>query len=231
MFSVIIPVLNEKTHISRCIKGVLSQKEDIEIILADGGSIDGTLLEASQYDIKSIRLDKPNMAIQINKAVEISKNDVLIILHADCILAADSLQAIEDHFTKYPNSVGGAFTMALEGKRFVYKILSMGGNIFCRLFKIYFGDRAMFVKKQAFERIGGFRDLPIMSDVDFSIRMKKLGKTALLKGPVLSSSRKFENEFFLRTIYLMFWSLIAFKRGLPLETIKDRYYRNYQRKG
>jgi hypothetical protein len=68
-----------------------------------------------------------------------------------------------------------------------------------------------------------------MSDVDFSYQMKKYGKTVLLNGPVLSSSRKFEKEFFLKSLYLMFWSLVAFKRGVSPAIIKKRYYGKYIR--
>jgi glycosyltransferase involved in cell wall biosynthesis len=157
MFSVIIPTFNEECNISRCIESILSQKEDCEIILADGGSIDGTLLAASLYDIRYIILDKPDIALQINQAAKISKNEILIILHADCVLAPNSFKTIKYFFSKYPMSAGGAFTMRLEGKRPSNKILAMGGDLFCRLFKIYFGDRAMFVKQDVFEKIGGFK--------------------------------------------------------------------------
>ena len=229
MFSVIIPTFNEECNISRCIESILSQKEDCEIILADGGSIDGTLLAASLYDIRYITIDKPDISLQINKAAKISKNGILIILHADCVLAPNSLKAIKYFFSKYPMSTGGAFTMRLAGNRLSNRILAMGGDLFCRLFKIYFGDRAMFVKRDVFEKIGGFKVMQIMSDVDFSYQMKKYGKTVLLKGPVLSSSRKFEKEFFLKSLYLMAWSLLAFKRGVSPAIIKKRYYEKYIR--
>ncbi|GAG35937.1 unnamed protein product, partial [marine sediment metagenome] len=128
------------------------------------------------------------------------------------------------NFDKFPGLAGGAFTMKVEGERFFYNILSAGGNFYSRATKTFFGDRAIFVSNEIFNKISGFRDLPVMSDYDFSKRMKKAGRVYLLKGPVVSSGRKFENEPFYKIIYLLIWSLAAFGLGLDPDIIKKRYY-------
>ncbi|MBA7517105.1 hypothetical protein ES705_09155 [subsurface metagenome] len=114
--------------------------------------------------------------------------------------------------------------MKVEGVRFLYNILSIGGNIYCRATKTFFGDRAIFIRRGILNKISGYRDLPVMSDVDFSKRMKRAGRVLLLTGPVISNERKFENEPFYKIIYLLIWSLVAFNIGLDPAIIKKRYY-------
>ena len=84
--------------------------------------------------------------------------------------------------------------MEVAGHRPFYRLLSWGGNLYCRLTGTYFGDRGIFVRTAVFKELGGFADLPIMTDVDFSRRPKNRGRTVLLPGPILSSSRKFDKE-------------------------------------
>jgi GT2 family glycosyltransferase len=115
--------------------------------------------------------------------------------------------------------------MSVEGKRFFYKILSAGGNIYCRVSKIYFGDRAMFIDKDAFNRLSGFKSMAVMSDFDLSLRMKKAGRVTLLKGPIISSGRKFAREAFYRILHLIIWSIFAFYRGVDKEFIREKYYK------
>jgi hypothetical protein len=82
----------------------------------------------------------------------------------------------------------------------------------------------MFIRKDVFTRLSGFRPLAIMSDFELSLRMKRAGRVTLLNGPVMSSSRKFKDEPFCRIIYLTIWSLFAFYRGIDKEIIRERYY-------
>jgi glycosyltransferase involved in cell wall biosynthesis len=194
----------------------------------DGGSGDDTLKTAEEsagtIDLKTIQLKKAGIPGQLNQGASVSKGLILIFLHADCRLPAGALNQIKDAFEQTPGLAGGAFTMRVEGKRFFYRILSAGGDFFCRRTRTFFGDRGMFVDKKIFGGISGYKDLPVMSDVDFSIRMRKAGKVKLLKVPVISSSRKFENEPFYKVVYLMLWSIAAFKLGVDPGVIRKKYY-------
>jgi glycosyltransferase involved in cell wall biosynthesis len=126
--------------------------------------------------------------------------------------------------------IGGAFTLLIEGKRFFYTISSFFGNLYSCATKIYFGDRMIFIKRAAFLKLGGFKNMPIMSDVDFSIRMNNLGKTALLAGPTLTSPRGIAADPFWKRIYLILWALHFYKKGLAPDIIKEKYYGEYSRK-
>lgn len=233
-FSIIIPTLNECENIDGCIRSVIenSKLEDIgkdtEIIIVDGGSKDDTLLRAGRFsneiEIKMIQAGRASMPDQLNKGASIASGDIMVFLHADCKFPINGFKKIECIFKKIPDLAGGAFTMKVEGRRFFYRILSIGGNIYCRVSKILFGDRAVFVRKKIFNRLAGFKVLPIMSDIDFSRRIKKAGKVCILKGPVVSSGRKFENEPFYKIIHSVLWALAAFNLGSDPSVIKRRYY-------
>lgn len=234
IFSIIIPTLNESESIASCMRSIIKNSRskdkgsDIEVIISDGGSKDDTLEIASRFEnkikLKIIHLEKAGLPEQLNKGASVAAGNALIFLHADCRLSSDGLEKIENTFNRFPGLVGGAFTMKVEGERFFYNILSAGGNFYCKIKKIFFGDRAIFVRRNVFNELSGFRDLAFMSDFDFSKRMKREGKVNLLKGPVVSSGRKFEKEPFYRIIYLTFWSLAAFDLGIDTGIIKKRYY-------
>lgn len=232
--SIIVPTLNEAQGITSCLENImvninrLNPKEDIEVIVVDAGSKDHTIEKVKifldQFDINIIRSVKPDLPLQLNRGASEAKGDILVFLHADCRLHADALEKVNDAYKKYPNLSGGAFTMSVEGSRLFYRILSAGGNIYCWLSRNFFGDRAIFIRKDIFKKLSGYRHLAVMSDFDLSRRMKKEGDVVLLKGPLISSGRKFENEPFYRIIYLALWSLAAFHLGIDAKRIKEKYY-------
>lgn len=221
MISVIIPALNEEARLTGCLESVLAQRENVQVIVVDGGSEDGTLEAARRCGVEVVALGRAGLAAQLNAGAAEAGGDMLLFLHADSRLAPGTLARLR----KIPPGItGGAFTMQLDGPRFFYRLLSLGGNLYCRLTGTYFGDRGIFVRPSAFHRLGGFAPLPIMTDVDFSRRMRRLGKTVLLKGPVINSSRKFDAESPWRTIYLIFYALLAFRLGVDPARIKKKYY-------
>lgn len=232
-FSIIIPTLNEASNISSCLKNINTNIgsfsiDDIEVIVVDGGSKDKTIGNIKSLlkliKTKIIRSDKPGLPLQLNRGASEARGDILLFLHADCRLPSGALEKINEAYKKNPDLAGGAFTMRVEGSRFIYRVFSVGGNIYCRLSGNFFGDRAIFIRKDIFKRLSGYRPLDIMSDFDLSRKMKKEGSVILLKGPVVSSGRKFENESFYRIIFLTLWSLTAFYLGINTEKIKEKYY-------
>jgi len=221
MVSVIVPTHNEEALLAGCLESVLSEQMDLELIVVDGSSEDKTLQVARRYTRKIIVLERNDLSAQLNAGAAAAAGDFLLFLHADSRLTPGALGRLID----IPGDiVGGAFTMQLEGRRFFYRLLSLGGNLYCRLTGTYFGDRAIFVRSSAFRELGGFMPLPIMADVDFSDRLRTLGKTALLKGPIINSSRKFDHESPWRTIYLIIFALLAYRLNIDPEKIKEKYY-------
>jgi len=190
--------------------------------VVDGASKDRSLQVARNYTDKVIALEKADLAAQLNAGAAEADGDILLFLHADSRLAPGALGRLKQLPCKV---IGGAFSLQLDGDRTFYRLLSLGGNLYCRLTGTYFGDRGIFVRSSTYDLMGGFKPLPIMSDVEFSRRMHKLGKCCLLKGPVFSSSRKFDREGPMRTLYLIIYALTAYRFGMSEEAIKEKYYK------
>jgi glycosyltransferase involved in cell wall biosynthesis len=259
-FSIIIPTLNEEENISRCLKSVFKLQNSyaenpFEIIIVDGASTDSTVKIAEESvcggelnrDIaagfKIIKSGFSNLPLQLNEGVQNSSGKTLIFLHADNTLPCKAFEKINRLFSENSTKkrgtymdqdsgqyIGGAFSLLIEGKRFFYVLGSFFGNLYSRITKIYFGDRMIFIDRNAFLKLDGFKNIPIMSDVDFSIRMKSLGKTALLVGPTLTSPRGIAGDPFWKRAYLILWALYSYKRGVDPGVIKEKYYRGYSRK-
>jgi rSAM/selenodomain-associated transferase 2 len=221
MISVIVPTYNEEQFLPICLDSVRQQKQRCELIITDGGSSDGTIEIARLYTDLIVRNERADLASQLNAGAAAAHGDILLFLHADSRLTADCLLRL----SSLPGDViGGAYSMQVEGKRFFYRILSVGGNIYCRLTGTFFGDRGIFVRRDAFLKLGGYRKLPIMTDVDFSHRLREVGKTKMLPGPLITSGRKFDKEKPWRTLYLIMYALVAFSLRVDLQRVKDKYY-------
>ena len=221
MISIIVPTHNEEMLLPSCLDRVFCQKGVYQVIISDGGSTDRTLEIARRYTDLVVARERPNLAKQLNAGAALATGNILLFLHADSLLPSDSVVRLE----ALPARVaGGAFTMEVAGHRPFYRLLSWGGNLYCRLTGTYFGDRGIFVRSAVFQKMGGFADLPIMTDVEFSRRLKNWGRTVLLPGPILSSSRKFDRENPWRTLSLIIYALIAFRLKVDPVKIKEKYY-------
>lgn len=222
MISVIVPTCNEEKLLPGCLESILKEREKVQLIIADGASEDKTLTVARQYTKEIVQMDNADLAAQLNAGAARANGDILLFLHADSRLTGGCLNRINNI---PPQVIGGAFTMQLASNSFFYRVLSLGGNFYCRLTDTYFGDRGIFIRTAIFRELEGFALIPIMSDVELSRRMKRLGKTVLLQGPIISSSRKFEQEGPIHTLYLITYALMAYKLGTDPEKIKKKYYR------
>lgn len=186
-YSVIIPALNEEYFIRNNLGSVKKDRNDVEVILADGGSADNTISEAEKLGIQVIHSDK-GRGIQQNKGAACAKGDILFFLHADTEIPRNTFELLDDFFSSEKNKIC-RFKLGFDIDHQMLKIYSN----FSKLDTIFtrFGDSAIIVRKDFFESIGGFNNYFIFEDVDFFRRAKKLTKIGLLNAEVKSSARKF----------------------------------------
>ena len=211
--SVIIPTLNEERTIMATLAHTASLGFD-ELIVVDGGSLDQTPVLVESYRQRTrppaqslVRLVTApcGRARQMNEGAKASGGEILLFLHADTQLPADAKTMIETTLADQ-RMVGGRFDVRFDRPSMWGTIISRTMSWRSRLSGIATGDQALFVRRHIFEQIGGFADMPLMEDVDFSRKLKRKGATAALTATVTTSFRRWEQHGPLRTILLM-WAL------------------------
>jgi rSAM/selenodomain-associated transferase 2 len=225
--SVIIPALNEEESVAAAILSARSAGAD-EVIVVDGGSADGTVAAARPLADRVI-LASAGRARQMNAGARASRGDVLVFLHADTTLPAGSANRVRGAMTR-DGVVGGAFCVGLAvspGASALHRaVLALTGrmiNVRARLFRAYTGDQAIFVRRDAFDRIGAFPEIPLMEDVELSRRMTRHGKTVLLPVRLATSARRWETRGIFATILLMWFLRIAYLLGMTPQRCARRY--------
>jgi len=201
--AIIVPLLNESARLSKLLEMLTALNAD-EVMLVDGGSTDGSDLLLSASSFKWIR-SQPGRAMQMNSGAALCKSDTLLFLHADTEIARAALDAARSAMSR-SEIVGGRFDVELSGDRPVFSLISFMVNLRSRLTGINTGDQCQFVRREVFEQLGGFAEQPLMEDVAFSKRLKRVGRIVCLRDKVTTSSRRWEQHGALKTILLM-WKL------------------------
>ena len=211
--SVIIPTLDEERTIMTLLARTASLGFD-ELIVVDGGSLDQTRLLVESYKPSThlpaqspVRLMTApcGRARQMNEGAKASRGEILLFLHADTQLPDGAKTMIETALDDQ-QMVGGRFDVRFDRPSMWGTVISRMMNWRSRMSGIATGDQALFVRRPIFEQIGGFADIPLMEDIDFSRRLKRKGASAALTATVTTSFRRWERHGPLRTILLM-WAL------------------------
>jgi len=224
MISVIIPTLNESMNISSCIEAIQSETADLEIIVADGGSLDSTKDIAAGYQGVIIIDSEKGRGLQMNKAASASSGDILLFLHADTVIEQGWSHNILSTFEN-PSVIGGAFTFAVNNKAWKYRLVEAWVKMRCALFQLPYGDQAIFIRKTFFEMLKGYRDIPIMEDVDLIDRMRKVGKIRILHRKAFTSERRWAIKGLIKTAAVNQILMILYKLGVSPERLSEFYYR------
>ena len=191
--SVVIPALNEADHIARCVRSATEQPGEVELLIVDGGSTDGTPEIARELS-RVVGSDR-GRAVQMNTGARQTTGEVLLFLHADSRLHPEALRDLR-RTLRDPRVVGGTFTLRFDADRPLLRFYAWTTRLPFRLF--HYGDQGIFVRRRVFERLGGFEEIPLMEDVDFLRRLRGEGRVALVPRPVTTSARRFQERGVLR---------------------------------
>lgn len=226
---VIIPTLNEECALPETLRSLQPFRFD-EIIIADGGSQDRTMKLARAFQASgsprsmSVIAAPRGRARQMNAGAAKARTDVLLFLHADTRLPAEAQSRIEGALAD-SRCVGGRFDVRFEHDAGYAWLISRMMNLRSRWSGISTGDQALFVRREVFERLGGFADIPLMEDIEFSARLKQEGDVQALRSKVTTSFRRWEQDGPVRTILRM-WSLrFLYWLGVAPQTLQ-RFYAN-----
>jgi rSAM/selenodomain-associated transferase 2 len=202
--SIIIPVLNEAVGIVGLLQSLQGLRtKGAEIIVADGGSADATIQLALPL-ADQVMTAPQGRASQMNAGAAIARAPVLLFLHADTQLPETALMLVTQAIQR--GRLWGRFDVKIFGTASGLGLIGTMMNLRSRLSGIATGDQAIFVRRDVFNQLGGFPDLPLMEDISFSRQMKRFGRPACLSEKVITSGRRWEKHGVLRTILLM-WSL------------------------
>ena len=220
LISVVIPTLNESAHIATTLDSLARNKGACELIVVDGGSDDGTADVVSNYEgVKFIEAPRCR-GTQMNAGARIASGDILLFLHADTLLPPGALLAIRDA-VQDPQIVGGSFYLGFDSPDRILRFYTFMSRINHPLFT--YGDQAMFVRKGIFDRLGGYKNIPIMEDLEIQRRIRSTGRFVKIQRPVRSSARRFHQVGLIKQQLLNFALVSLYLIGVPPATLK-RFY-------
>ncbi len=220
--SIIVPTLNEAEGIAATLESLQDlRRRGHEVIVVDGGSSDGTATLAAGLADRLLAAGA-GRAAQMNAGAGAAAGDVLLFLHADSRLpeAADSmvLQGLAAGASAW-----GRFDVRIGGAHPLLRVVETMMNLRSRLTHICTGDQAMFVRREAFDAVGGYPSQALMEDIAISARLRRLSAPLCLRERCLTSARRWESEGVLRTVVLMWWLRFQYALGAAPERLARGY--------
>lgn len=216
--SVVIPTINEQNSIAAAVHSA-QQAGAREVIVSDGGSIDRTISVATEAGANKIVKSIPGRGIQLNAGAFVADSAWVLFLHADNQLDPKCLRQIVDE----DDLVWGAFCQQIQSTRKILRAIQWGNAMRVKIRGMAFGDQAIFVRRDVFKRHGGFAEISLMEDVEWSQRMRKVAWPRLLDGPVMVDPRRWEKNGAIKQT-LRNWSIqLRYKFGESPESLRRRY--------
>ncbi|MFN2513851.1 MAG: TIGR04283 family arsenosugar biosynthesis glycosyltransferase [Pyrinomonadaceae bacterium] len=206
--SIIIPALNEAHSIGATLKAVVRLSPGTEVVVVDGGSVDQTCEIAKACGAHVIASER-GRGVQMHRGAAVAKGDVFWFLHADTIVPTESFDLIAEAL-RDERVVAGNFNIHFDAPGAAARFMTWLYPQLRRLGLCY-GDSAIFVRREAYERSGGFNPLPIFEDLELLRRLKRMGRFVHLSSTVITSGRRFAGSRFIGTfirwiaLQLLYW--------------------------
>jgi rSAM/selenodomain-associated transferase 2 len=195
--SVVIPTFNEEAVIAETLRRIVVSVAPYELIVADGCSADETAARARPY--ATVLVVSGTRGAALNRAAMLATGDVLLFLHADTLLPTGAEAAIA-RALQNAEVIGGAFRLRFDHPGRLATLLARHVNFRSSLSNIFFGDQALFVRREIFVRAGGFKEWSVMEDMEILGRLRPHGRLALLDEEVVTSTRRHRKNGWMKTI-------------------------------
>lgn len=208
--AIVIPTLDEAPSLAACLAAARDGSD--EIVVADGGSADGTRELAASLGARVVT-SPPGRGVQLNRGAAAADAELLLFLHADTVLGSGAVAAARSAVRS--GAVGGGFRVRFDSPRQVFRLGERIVDLRTRATRLPLGDQAQFATRDAFAALGGFREWPILEDLDFALRLRHHGRVAILGPPVVTAARRFVQRGIARTVATnwLIWALYA--GGVP----------------
>jgi len=225
--SIIIPVLNELNTIAATLATTNTGKQ-IEVIVVDGGSVDGTLELVRSLGV-TVLSSLGGRAVQMNAGAEVATGDILLFLHADTLLPPEFDTMIRTAMQSPPPAgsqvaIAGAFRLQIDAPARSFRAIERGVNWRSRFLQMPYGDQAIFLRATTFDRLGGFLELPIMEDFELMCRLKRWERITIIPIPVITSARRWLKKGILKTTLINQTIILAYLVGVSPQRLM-RWYR------
>ena len=222
--TIILPVLNEEAHIVAGLNLLQPLRQQVcSLIVVDGGSQDQTVALAEPLS-DLIIVSPKGRAAQMNAGAALANSDILWFLHADSLPPADAVTLIRNALSD-PSRCWGRFDVRLSGQHPLLRVIETLMNVRSRWTGIATGDQGIFVRRELFERIGGYPAIALMEDIAISRLLKRHGWPVCLRQRLQTSSRRWERDGILRTVMLMWRLRLAYFFGADPDQLARIYYR------
>lgn len=225
--AIVVPTLNEEDTLRRNLPAALAVAD--EVVVSDGGSADGTVEVAKSLGARVVT-GPPGRGIQLNRgaaaavaplAPTAAKPDILLFLHADTTLPAGGAEAVRAAVAR--GAPGGGFLLRFDADRPMQRLGSWLVNQRTRRLRVPLGDQAQWATRETFERLGGFPDWPLLEDIDFIGRLRRLPGFTILEEPVITGARRFLEQGAVRTVAINWLIWLLFFGGVPPHRLARLY--------
>jgi len=221
--SIVIPARNDAAALERTLAALerLDGRAAAEIVVAASGDGEGTT-RATDGRARLVWPEGSTRAALMNAGAAAATGEVLFFLHADSVPPPDALARIAAALAD-PRAVGGAFEHRFAEPAWSLRAITLVNRIRYRLTRNWYGDQGIFVRADVFRALGGYRNLTIMEDLDFSQRLKRRGRSVLVRVPLVTSGRRFLARGPLRELFFIVWLLALWTLGFDTERYAERW--------
>ncbi|MBZ0217384.1 MAG: TIGR04283 family arsenosugar biosynthesis glycosyltransferase [Fimbriimonadaceae bacterium] len=227
MLSIVIPTLDAERDLGRTLEALVPGAVAgivTEVIVADGGSVDGTGMIADQAGCRIIKVKK-GRGNQLAAGAKHARARWLLFLHGDTILDDDWIEDARDFIVEVEGNgkpKAAVFRFALASRRSSARLIEFGVGLRSKLFALPYGDQGLLISRDLYDEIGGYRDMAIMEDVEI---VRRLGRRRIvcLSAKATTSAARYEQDGFLKRVLRNLSCLALYMLGVSPGKIQRRY--------
>ena len=221
--SIIIPTLNEAKNLPLLLSDLAEIKEISEIIVIDSNSKDATKDIASIYGARCFNTIERNRGFQLNKGAKSAKGNWLLFIHADSRLNQNWSKEISN-ILSLDNKFIYFFRFKVNNNSLIFRFLELIVNLRTLILKTPYGDQGLLINREIYFKYGGYKNIPIMEDIDFINRIKVNECLCELNSSILTSSRKWQKKNLLYQSIINFNLRRKWAKGYSLDDLYKKYY-------
>jgi rSAM/selenodomain-associated transferase 2 len=214
MIGVVIPTLNEAEFLPALLGDLRRVVPRLDIVIADGGSTDGTVATASTAGVRSIVAPR-GRAAQMNAGARVVAGPWLLFLHADTRLPPPARRALLTAVVDEPELEAAVFGFAIDLAPGWKRFIEVGQALRQRLYGLPYGDQGLLVRRELFETVGGFPDVPLLEDVAALRALRRLASVHTLPAAILTSGRRYRRDGVVRTWLRHTAIILMYHLGVP----------------